>query len=188
MQTLIILFLEFFKTGLFAVGGGLATLPFLYEMANRYTWFDEALLANMIAVSESTPGPIGVNMATYAGFQAGGLLGGILATVGLVMPSVIIVICVARVLEQFKNSELVQQIFTVLRPAVTGLIAVAGFEVFKLSLFNVEMFGESGRIFDLFNLKAMIIFAGLYYSAVKVKKHPIFYIVIGALVGVILGL
>ena len=76
-MTYLILFLEFFKIGLFAVGGGLATLPFLSELAGKYPWFDESMLGNMIAVSQSTPGPIGINMATYAGFNAGGVLGGL---------------------------------------------------------------------------------------------------------------
>ena len=108
-MTYVILFFEFFKIGLFAVGGGLATLPFLYELAGKYTWFDEAMLGNMIAVSQSTPGPIGINMATYAGFNAAGILGGILATVGLVTPSVIIIIIVAHVLNKFKESQAEQK-------------------------------------------------------------------------------
>ena len=81
------LFWEFFKTGLFSIGGGLATLPFLRQMGQRYHWFTETELANMLAVSESTPGPIGVNMATYVGFTAGGIPGAVIATLGLVAPS-----------------------------------------------------------------------------------------------------
>ena len=114
-MTYLVLFLEFFKIGLFAVGGGLATLPFLSELAGKYTWFDEAMLGNMIAVSQSTPGPIGINMATYAGFNAAGILGGIIATVGLVTPSVIVIIIVAHVLNKFKKSQVVQAIFYALR-------------------------------------------------------------------------
>ena len=95
-MTYLILFLEFFKIGLFAVGGGLATLPFLSELAGKYPWFDESMLGNMIAVSQSTPGPIGINMATYAGFNAGGVLGGLVATIGIVTPSVIIILIVKK--------------------------------------------------------------------------------------------
>ena len=188
METLIIIFLEFFKTGLFAIGGGLATLPFLYDMTARYTWFNEAMLANMIAVSESTPGPIGINMATYAGYQGAGILGGILATVGLVMPSVIIIIFVARILDQFKTSPLVQRIFLILRPAVTGLIAVAGFEVFKLALLNVEGVEQTKHLLNLVNVKACVVFGLLYYGFIRFKKHPIVYIVLGGIFGVVLGL
>ena len=85
------LFYEFFKTGLFAIGGGLATLPFLSDMADRTGWFTQAQLADMLAVSESTPGPVGVNMATYVGFETGGILGAVVATLGLVAPSVIVI-------------------------------------------------------------------------------------------------
>ncbi|HAX73864.1 MAG TPA: chromate transporter [Firmicutes bacterium] len=188
MKILLILFFEFFKTGLFAVGGGLATLPFLYEIASKYDWFDESLLADMIAISESTPGPIGVNMATYAGFHAKGIIGGVVATLGLVFPSVIIVILVAKVLKKFKESELVKRIFYVLRPAVTGLIAVAGFAVLKISVFNVERFEETNQFADFFNWKALILFGVLFYLIEKYKKHPIVYLAGAALVGVIIGL
>ena len=92
------LFYQFFKTGLFAVGGGLATLPFLYEMANTTRWFSHADVADMIAISESTPGAIGINMSTYSGFLAGGVLGGVVATLGLACPSVIIIIIISRIL------------------------------------------------------------------------------------------
>ena len=187
-MTYFILFLEFFKIGLFAVGGGLATLPFLYELAEKYTWFDEAMLGNMIAVSQSTPGPIGINMATYAGFNAGGILGGLIATIGLVMPSVIIIIIVAHVLNKFKESQAVQAVFYALRPAVTGLIAVAGFAVFKISVLSLDTFNQTKSIFNLFNLKALILFIVLYVVTNKINKHPIIFIVAGALVGILIGL
>ena len=102
------LFWEFFKTGLFAVGGGLATLPFLQDMADRTGWFTRAQLADMLAVSESTPGPIGVNMATYVGFSTGGVGGALIATLGLITPSVIVILIVAAFLKAFRR---------VLRPA-----------------------------------------------------------------------
>ena len=98
------LFCEFFKIGLFAVGGGLATLPFLYDLASKYPWFDATMLPNMIAISESTPGPIGVNMATYAGFSATGIIGGIIATLGLVTPSIMIIMIIASFLNKFKEN------------------------------------------------------------------------------------
>ena len=105
MLELVLLFIEFFKTGLFAIGGGLATLPFLYDLSDKYDWFDRGMLANMIAISESTPGPIGVNMSTYAGFNAEGVVGGIVATVALVMPSLIIIIIVAKFLGKFNDNK-----------------------------------------------------------------------------------
>ena len=109
MMLLLTLFFEFFKTGLFAVGGGMATLPFLYDMSARHPdWFTTSQLADMIAVSESTPGPIGVNMATYVGFETGGILGGLIATLGLVAPSIIVILIVARVLKQFRSNPIVE--------------------------------------------------------------------------------
>ena len=102
------LFWEFFKTGLFAIGGGLATLPFLYDMQAATGWFTLDDISNMIAISESTPGPMGINMATYTGFTSMGVLGGIAAVAGLVTPSIIIIIIVSNILEKFKTNKYVQ--------------------------------------------------------------------------------
>ena len=123
---LLTLIVEFFKTGLFAVGGGLATLPFLSRMGEIYGWFTKEELANMIAVSESTPGAIGVNMATYVGYAQGGILSALLATLSLIAPSIIVICIIAGMLEKFQNSRVVQDAFSFIRPAVTGLIAAAG--------------------------------------------------------------
>ena len=138
------LFWEYFKAGLFAVGGGMATIPFLYEISDRTGWFTHRDLANMLAVSESTPGPIGVNMATYVGYVTGmkeggvmsAILGALTASIGLVMPSLIVILIVAAMLKRFKNSPLVQKTFYGLRPASTGLIAAAGLSVAISNLFD----------------------------------------------------
>ena len=127
------LFWEFFQTGLFAVGGGMATIPFLYDISDKTGWFTHQDLANMIAVGESTPGPIGINMATYVGYITGmaqggignAILGAVTATFGLVLPSLIVILIVAAMLKRFKSSPLVQKTFYGLRPASTGLIAAA---------------------------------------------------------------
>ena len=134
----LLLFLEFFKTGLFAIGGGLATLPFLKQISLRYPWFTPNDLMDMIAVSESTPGPMGVNSATYAGFHAASIPGAITATCSLVLPSVIIIILVSRALDKFRDSPLVKNGFYGLRPASAGLIFGAMFEVFAASLLHTE--------------------------------------------------
>ena len=131
------LFYEFFKTGLFAVGGGLATLPFLNEICQKYDWFTEQMLADMIAISESTPGPIGINMATYAGYQAAGVLGSVVATCSLVAPSIIIIVLIARFLSKFNEHPLVKSAFSGLRPAVTGLIAAAAVSVMKMGVLMI---------------------------------------------------
>ena len=190
MKLLLTLFFEFFKTGLFAVGGGMATLPFLYDMSARHPdWFTTAQLADMIAVSESTPGPIGVNMATYVGFRTAGILGGLITTLGLVTPSVIIILIIARVLKQFRENKYVDAAFYGLRPCSVGLIAAAGLLVVKIALFDFDAYALSGEIADLFKLKALILAAVLLVltRAVKATKklHPIFFILGSALVGVI---
>ena len=192
MKLLLTLFFEFFKTGLFAVGGGMATLPFLYDMSARHPdWFTTAQLADMIAVSESTPGPIGVNMATYVGFRTAGVLGGLITTLGLVTPSVIIILLIARVLKQFRDNKYVDAAFYGLRPCSVGLIAAAGLLVVKIALFDFDAYALSGEISDLFRVKALILTAVLLVltRAVKATKklHPIFFILGSALVGVIVS-
>ena len=120
------LFLEFFKIGLFALGGGMVTVPFLFELSDKYSWFTSQELIDMIAVSESSPGPIGVNMATYAGFMTSGILGGLVATLGLVLPSLIIIVLIAKVLEKYKDSDFFKRLMFAIHPAVIALILNAG--------------------------------------------------------------
>ena len=183
------LFWEFFKTGLFAVGGGMATLPFLYDISTRTGWFTHAMLADMVAVSESTPGPIGVNMATYVGFTTAGIPGALIATLGLITPSVIIILLIARALKAFKSNPLVEAGFYGLRPCSIGLIAAACFLVVKIALFNPAVYAETGKLADLFNLKALALAAVLLVCTRCVKKlkgvHPVFFILASALVGVV---
>ncbi|AEF86958.1 chromate transport protein [Treponema primitia ZAS-2] len=183
-MTLVLLFAEFFKVGLFAVGGGLATLPFLYRMADRYEWLSYEDIANMIAISESTPGPIGVNMSTYTGFQCAGVVGAIITTLGLVCPSIIVIIIIAKILQSFKESPLVGSIFSGLRPAATGLIAAAGLGVIRLSLYN----GAAPVWYELLRWRECILFAGLFLLIRLLKKHPIVYIAAAGIAGVIFGL
>ena len=183
------LFFEFFKTGLFAVGGGMATLPFLYDMANKTGWFSTAQLADMIAVSESTPGPIGVNMATYVGFTTGGVAGSVIATLGLITPSVIIILLIARVLHQFRQNPYVDAAFYGLRPCSVALIAAAGLLVVKIALFDFDLFQESGVFTDLFRPKALLLAALLLILTRWVKPtkklHPIVFILCSAAAGIL---
>ena len=183
------LFWEFFKTGLFAVGGGMATLPFMYDISDKTGWFTHSMLADMVAVSESTPGPIGVNMATYVGFVTGGIPGAIIATVGLVTPSVIVILLIARVLKAFRENKYVDAGFYGLRPCSVGLIAAAGVLVVKLALFNTELYASTGAIADLFNFKALILAAVLLVATRYIKKlkglHPIVFILASAVIGIV---
>lgn len=178
------LFFEFFKTGLFAVGGGLATLPFLTDLAEKTNWYTTSDLADMIAISQSTPGAIGVNMATNVGYNVGGLLGAIIATIGLVTPSIIIIIIIAHFLTKFKENSTVQNIFYGLRPASTALIAGAGFSVVKIAFFTFDKYNISGKIIDLISLKAVILGIILFWAIRKFNKHPIVYLAASAVIGI----
>ncbi len=182
----ILVFIEFFKTGLFAVGGGLATLPFLYDMTEKYDWFTSNDLSNMIAVSESTPGPIGVNCATYAGVNALGIFGGIVSTMGLVMPSLLVILIIAKILDKFQNNKFVNYSFDGIRPAVTAMIAVAFIDVFKTSILSLNLFSKSGQWLEFFSLPAVILFIALFLLMKKFKKiHPIVFIVLSGIIGII---
>ena len=176
---------EFFKIGLFSIGGGMATVPFLMDLTTKYDWFTANELANMIAISESTPGPVGVNMATYAGYQAYGVLGGVVATLALILPSLIIIILVAKILEKFKENRLVKDTFATLRPCVTAMIAAACWQVMEKALFTVDAFLVTMNPADLINYKAMCLFILCYWLMRRYKKHPILYIAGAAVCGIV---
>ena len=198
------LFYEFFKTGLFAVGGGMATIPFLYNMADATGWFTRMDVDNMIAVGESTPGPIGVNMATYVGYVTGmsegglpfALLGAVVATLGLITPSIIVILIIASFLKSFRNNRYVESTFYGLRPASTGLIAAAGLSVAMANLFYMESAAISkwSDIFNpaLVNWKAWALAAVLWVLTNRVKQtkklHPIMFILAAAVVGIVWGM
>lgn len=186
MMLLLQLFWEFFKTGLFAIGGGLATLPFLYDLADRTGWFTAQQLTDMIAVSESTPGPIGVNTASYVGFLTAGIPGSVIATLGLITPSIIIILIIARFLTAFGENKYVKGAFYGLRPASTALIAAAG-----LSVAQVVFIGDTSSVFTLLDWRALILAAVLLVCTRWVPKvkdlHPIVFIAFSALVGIVFG-
>ncbi len=178
------LFWEFFQTGLFAVGGGMATLPFLYDISDRTGWFTHAQLADMVAVSESTPGPIGVNMATYVGFLSGGVLGAVIATLGLITPSVIVILIISAFLQRFRDSRYVNAAFYGLRPASTAMILAALVLVIKATFF------PGG--FAVPDVRLLLLAAVLVALTDFVKKtkplHPIVFILGSAVVGAALRL
>ena len=183
------LFWEFFKTGLFAIGGGMATLPFLYDISNKTGWFTHAQLADMVAVSESTPGPIGVNMASYVGFVTGGVGGAVVATLGLIAPSILIILIIAAFLKAFRDSKYVDGAFYGLRPASTALIASALVTVAKVAFFSSQNFGDLTAVLHGVEWKAVVLAAVLllltrYVPRVK-SWHPIVFIGLSAAVGVI---
>lgn len=189
------LFIEFFKTGLFSVGGGMATIPFLQDMSQATGWFTSAQLADMIAVAESTPGPLGVNTATYVGFTAGmeahGMLGGIfgavVATLGLVTPSIIVIIVIAYFLDKFRKSRYVDGAFYGLRPASVGLIGAAGVGIVLMSVFQIDtIFEFANAHLEIKHLLLAVVILVLTNWVPKVKKlHPIYFILLSAGAGAI---
>lgn len=180
------LFVEFFKIGLFAVGGGMATIPFLQRLGNDKGWFSQELISDMIAISESTPGPIGVNMATYVGFNIAGLWGGLIASLAEVLPSIIIVLIFSKSLKTLTNNKYYNNAFYGMRPAVTGLIAYAALGIIEMSLLNFELYKVSGNIINIINIKKLVYFMLIYFCIKKYKKHPVVYIGVSALVGILL--
>ena len=185
MMTILRLIVEFFKTGLFAIGGGLATLPFLYEMGEKTGWFTSQDVLNLLAVSESTPGPIGINMSTYVGFITSGIPGAVIASLSLTAPCIIVILLVIRVLDKFKGSPLVDAIFKALRPASIGMITAALIGVVKESLLYPEHYTGLNTILSVFNWKAIALAVVLWFVMKKWKTHPIAYIAIAAAVGVV---
>ncbi len=166
----VILFFEFFKVGLFAIGGGLVTVPFLFDLSEKYSWFTAKELADMIAVSESTPGPLGVNMATFAGFRAAGIPGGIVATLGLVFPSLVVMILIAKMMDKYSCNTRVQRALDGIRPAVIALILSAGIEIARMA------------VVDLKAVIALVVFLLVIHFG---KRGPIFYLALSAVAGIV---
>ena len=165
------LFLEFFHIGLFSFGGGYATLPFLYHIVDVQKWYTAKQLSDMIAVSSITPGPLGVNVATFSGFMTSGVLGAFVATTSVILPSLIIVIIISKLLKQFKHNKYVQSVIYTLKPAGCGLLAAVGVDIF---VNNINLFG-------------MILLAGLFFASLTEKRDPLFYLGVSAVVGLVAG-
>ena len=167
------IFWEFLKIGLFAVGGGLVTIPFLFDLTEKYDWFSKEELADMIGVSQSLPGALGVNVAIFAGIKAAGLLGGIAATVALVIPAIVIIVCLANLLRKHKHHPLVAAVFSGVRAAVVALILMATMQIARISIFDIK-----GLVI------AIVFLAAMQY----LRKGPVFYIVCGAVAGLVFNL
>ena len=188
------LFWEFFKTGLFAIGGGMATLPFLQNIGETTGWYTYSDLMNMLAVSESTPGPIGINMATYVGYTISGIPGALIATIGEVTPSIIVILLIAALLKNFRENRYVDRAFYGLRPASTGLIGSACVAVILEVLACVQT-STAGGVLKQFQWEGTVNWRGLLLVAVllvltnwvpRVKTwHPIVFIAFSAVIGVV---
>ena len=190
------LFWEFFKTGLFAIGGGMATVPFLQAISDKTGWYTAGDLADMIAVSESTPGPLGVNMATYVGYTVGsasngvggGIAGAIITTLGLITPSIVIILVIAYFLKKFRDSRLVNDTLYGLRPASVALISAAGVDIVLFALFRISSVYEIANV--VISWKSLVLFGLIFvltrYVPKLKKLHPIWFIALSAVIGVVL--
>ena len=180
------LFYEFLIIGFLIFGGGLAAIPFLQQLSVRTGWFTTEQLVNMIAVSEATPGPIGINMATYVGYSVAGFPGAVVASASLILPSICIALFVARLLARFKENRFVIGAFNGLRPASLALIAAAGVAVLRLSLLRLDVWADTGALLDLFNVKAIALAVILFTVTRIFKKIPMAVLIAGsAIVGVL---
>ena len=190
-MSLLFIYLEFFKIGIFAVGGGLATLPFLFQMAgDRFTfiqqsgWLNREMVGNFLAIAQCSPGAIGVNIAAQTGFQYGGVAGGFLAAFGLISPAIVVVAIVSRVLQSFRESKITIAVFAGLRPAAMGILCAAGLGAWKLALYN-----SGGEVwYELIRWRECIILAAIFVLIFKFKAHPVIYVALGAIAGIALGL
>ena len=192
---LLFLFATFFKIGMFAVGGGLATLPFLFELADNASgmnaagiyadgWLTREMIGDMLALAQASPGAVGANLSAYTGFRYALIPGGYTAALGLVAPSIIIIIIVARTLQSFRENAIVKSLFAGFRPAAAGLLSAAGFGAIALSLWNAAAPAWYGFI----RWKETLIFFVLFFLVHKFKKHPVVYIIAAGAAGVFLKL
>ncbi len=184
MSIFLELFITFFKIGLFTFGGGYAMLPLIQKEVLNHGWMEIEEIINFIAVSESTPGPFAINCATYVGMETGGVLGAICATLGVVLPSFIVILCVARFYKKFKESKIVSSVMTGLRPAVIGLIGSALVSMI-LTVFLPNGFDFGGIVIPdlLVSLAIAVVMTILVFK----KVHPIIIIVLSAVAGIAAG-
>ncbi len=184
-MSLLALSLTFFCIGLFAIGGGLAAIPIMQQFVVGRGWIEESMFYNMIAISESTPGPIGVNMATYIGFDMFGTLGGVINTLSLVLPSFLCILIISKAYAKYQNNPFVKNGLYGIRAAVSGLIASAAYSVLTATVITPDRFMETRSFLNLFDFRQLAVFAVIFALYKIFKKHPIWYIVLGAVCGIV---
>jgi chromate transporter len=202
MTGILLLYIEFFKIGIFAVGGGLATLPFLFLMTNdRFTfirrtgWLSTEQVGNFLAIAQCSPGAVGVNISAQTGFLYGGISGGIAAVLGLISPAIIIISVIAGPLQSLKKNKISIAVFSGLRPAAAGLLTAAGLGVWRLALYNGSANGSiadaaagNGSWYGIIRWREGLVCLVIYLLIVKFKSHPVIYVALGAVTGIALGL
>lgn len=185
----LLLFMEFAKIGLFSLGGGYATLPFLYHMSEQYHWFSSVELTQMLALSSITPGPVGINVATFAGFKTAGILGSIIATNAIMIPSFFIVIFISKMLKKFKDSPCLNSALYALRPATAAMIGAVGVRLFKDAIVRSNLSGfDFSNILHFIDIKALVLLIVLFITSLKLKRDPLVYLAFGAAAGILLHL
>ena len=188
MNSIFVLAFEYFKIGAVAIGGGYTVIPFLYYLVEKYNWFDVSEITQMIAISNLTPGPIGINMATFVGIKVGGILGAAFTTVAFMIPSFFIITILSKFLKKNKENPLINNILYVLRPAAVSLIAVAGLKIMNATFFHLSKFTETFNFWDLISVKAFILLFLFTVLGLKMRKNPMILIVISIIVGLVVKL
>lgn len=178
MNNVLILAFEYMKIGSVAIGGGYTVIPFLYYLVEKYKWFNVSEITQMIAVSNLTPGPIGINMATFVGIKVGGVCGAALTTVAFMIPSFIIVCALSKFLKKNKENECICNIMYGLRPAAVALISVAGLKIMNSTVFDLSKFKITHNFWDLISFKAFLLLAVFAIIGLKLKKNPMILIAI----------
>lgn len=186
VHNVILLAIEYFKIGCVSIGGGLTVVPFLYYFVEKYHWYSANDITQMLAVSNLTPGPIGINMATFVGLKVGGILGATLTTIAFMIPSFVIMYFVAKFLKNNNNNPCMCCVLESLRPAAVALISIVGFKILNATVLNFDKFSASQNITDLISIKAVVLLVLFLCAGIKLRKQPMWLIVIAIVVGILI--
>lgn len=180
--------MEFAKIGFFSLGGGYATLPFLYHMSEVYGWFSPLELSRMLAISSITPGPVGLNVATFAGFKTAGITGSLIATMSIMLPSFLMVVIISKMLKKFKDSPYLDSVMYALRPATAAMLGAVAFRLFKDAIIrNADFSGINLlNLQNYLDLKGFLLLFILFLISLKIKKDPLIFLAYGAIAGILL--
>ncbi len=185
---LVLLCMEFAKIGFFSLGGGYATLPFLYHMSEVYGWFSPLELSRMLAISSITPGPVGLNVATFAGFKTAGIIGSLIATMSIMLPSFLMVVIISKMLKKFKDSPYLDSVMYALRPATAAMLGAVAFRLFKDAIIRNSDFSGVNllNLQNYVDLKGFLLLFILFLISLKIKKDPLIFLAYGAIAGILL--
>ena len=185
---LFFLCMEFAKIGFFSLGGGYATLPFLYHMSEVYGWFSPLELSRMLAISSITPGPVGLNVATFAGFKTAGILGSIVATMSIMLPSFFMIIIISKMLKKFKDSPCLCSVMYALRPATAAMLAAVALRLFRDAIIRNPDFSGFNFLHmqNFIDIKGFLLLVILFILSLRLKKDPLVFLAFGAIAGILL--